>query len=74
MLQHKPQEIFAFQRTIAGFAGTAFHVLKGDVSVSTGDDVVFKNDICLDPSFNRINARWSLNNLQLIQIRSRNEY
>ena len=33
----------AFERAIAGFAGTALHILKGDVAVFIGDDIVFAN-------------------------------
>jgi len=44
VLQHKPQEIFAFERAIAGFAGTAFHILESDVAILTGGVIVFRDD------------------------------
>ncbi len=44
MLQHEPQEILAFESAIACFAGTAFHILKGDVAVLAGNDIFFRED------------------------------
>ncbi len=44
MLQHEPQEIPAFESAIACFAGTAFHILKGDVAVLAGNDIFFRED------------------------------
>ena len=44
MLQYQPQEVFALEATVAGFAGTAFDVLKGDTAVLVGDDIIFADD------------------------------
>jgi len=44
VLQDQPQKIFAFERSIASFAGTAIHISKGDVAVYTGEDIVFRED------------------------------
>ena len=44
MLQYKPEEILAFEGTIACYTATALHVLKSDVSVLAGNDTVFTDD------------------------------
>ena len=44
MLQHEPQEVFAFERAIADFAGTALHIPGGDVAVFIGDDIIFRDE------------------------------
>ncbi len=44
MLQEEPEEILAFERSVAGFSDAGFHILKGDVAVLAGDDIVFRKD------------------------------
>ena len=44
VLQNEPQEVFAFDRAIEGFAGSAVHVFKSDIAVLIGDDIIFRDD------------------------------
>ena len=44
VLQNEPQEIFAFQGAVAGFAGAAFGVLESDGAVFIRNDIVFTDD------------------------------
>ena len=44
VLQDQPQEVFALGGAVTCFAGTAFDVLKGDIAVLVGDDIIFADD------------------------------
>ena len=44
VLQNEPQEVFAFERAIAGFAGTAMHIFKSNMAVLIGYDIIFGDD------------------------------
>ena len=44
VLQNEPQEVFAFDRAIAKFTGTAVNVFKSDIVVLIGNDIIFRDD------------------------------
>ena len=44
MLQDKPHKVVAFEGTVERFTGTGLDVLKGDLAVLMGDDVVLTDD------------------------------
>jgi len=44
VLQNEPYEVFAFERAIAGFAGTAMHIFKNNMAVLIGYDIIFGDD------------------------------
>ena len=44
VLQEQPQEIFALDDAVAGLAGPAFDVLKSNMAILIGDDIIFTND------------------------------
>ena len=44
VLQNQPQKVFAFERAIVGFAGTAMHIFKSDLAVLIGYDIIFGDD------------------------------
>ena len=44
VLQNEPQEVFAFERAIVNFTGSAVDVFKSDIAVLIGDDIIFRDD------------------------------
>ena len=44
MLQDQPQEVFALDAAVKGFAGTAFDVFEGDIAIMIGHDIVFADN------------------------------
>ncbi len=43
VLQNHPQKVFAIERTIVGFTGTAIDIFKSNAAVLIGDDIIFRN-------------------------------
>jgi hypothetical protein len=44
MLQDQPQEVFALDAAVTGFAGTALDVFEGYIAIMIGHDIVLADN------------------------------